>query len=162
MIARDFPFKRSQNIILPFDANNFTKFNLNYQDFSFPRRFSWRFIQKTRFAGPRLLESPAWVQTLTAILFIKSSFSAIVSISHIQSVSVSSVWFSQEFHKTEISIPTPLPSEISHNERDLLLWLRFWRAFLALFAVTSLWWAWAVPNASGSCQYYMPSQTVAV
>ena len=27
----DFPFKRSQYTILPFDENNFTKFNLKYQ-----------------------------------------------------------------------------------------------------------------------------------
>jgi len=80
-----------KTLFYPFDANNFTKFNLNYQDFSFLRQFSCKFIQKTRFAGPILLEIPASAQTLTAVVFVNSGFSAIVSISHIQLVLVSSV-----------------------------------------------------------------------
>ena len=75
-----------KRLFYPFDSNNYTKFNLNYQDFSFLRQLSCGFIRKTRFVGPRLLEIPASVQTLTAIVFIKSSFSAILIISHTQLV----------------------------------------------------------------------------
>ena len=75
-----------KTLFYPFNANNYTKFNLNYQNFSFLRQLSCGFIRKTRFVDPRLLEIPASAQTLTAIVFIKSSFSAILIISHTQLV----------------------------------------------------------------------------
>ena len=109
---------------------------------------------------PVKLQNPIFVQTSTALAFTNPSFSAILIISHIQLVLVSSVWFFQGFHKTETSTPAPLPSGTSHIEHDLLLWLRSWRAFPAWFAVTSLWSDWATLNAAGSYQYYTPCRIV--
>ena len=64
-----------KTLFYPSNANNFNKFNLNYQDFSFLRQLSCGFIRKTRLLNPGLLKITVFVHTLTALVFINSSFS---------------------------------------------------------------------------------------
>jgi hypothetical protein len=46
-----------QTLFYPFDANNFTKFNLNYQDFSFPRCFLADLYKRPDLQVPDCLKS---------------------------------------------------------------------------------------------------------
>ena len=99
----------------PYDVDNPTTIYLNCKEFPFLRRFSSKFLRKASFAGPRRPEIPASVQALTAIVFIKSGFSAILIINHIQWVQALIDRYVQGFPETTFLRPVPLPSENDHQ-----------------------------------------------